>query len=105
MSGEALKAEGIERVEGREGYHEFVGRVLAVVHDLVKSVEEFTVARVRWEFDRRKLADAPHPNAWGPAMKRAVSSGLIVRTDRTVKSTFPKTAHSRMVPVYRRAGS
>ena len=101
--GDALKAEGIEQIEKREGYHAFVGRVLAVMHDIIAhGVEEFTVARIRWEFNKRKLEDAPHPNAWGPAMKRAVSSGLIIRTDRTVKSTYPATAHSRMVPVYRR---
>ena len=86
-----------------DDYHAFVGRVLAVVHDLMKKVDEFTVARVRWEFDRRKLEGAPADDAWAAAMKCAARRGLIELTDRTVKSTFPKTAHSRMVPVYRRA--
>ena len=80
--------------------HLFVGRVLAVVHDLVKSVDEFTVARVRYEFNRRGLKGSAGSLKWDLAMTRAVSSGLIVDTGREVESTYQGAG---MVKVYRRS--
>ncbi len=101
MTGDQLKDEGMEQVQQRTDYGEFVAQVVAVVDSLCSACKEFTVARVRWEFNRRGIDEPSHPNMWGPAMKRAVKAGLIERTNQTTKSTYPKTAHARMVPVYR----
>lgn len=102
-SGEELKDEGMARVQKREDYEAFACQVFSVVNSLCGKCDEFTVARVRFEFASLGISEPSHPNMWGPAMKKAVKAGLIQRTGRTVKSQYPDTAHARMVPVYRPA--
>lgn len=88
----ARRDQGIERVDRAP----WKDRAFAALVRVARHQRELTADDVR-AVDG--LEDPHHPNAWGAVFMRAVRTGVIVNTGRTVNSDRPD-AHRRRIPVY-----
>lgn len=96
--GEYLKSKSIDRVEISHGA--WVQKALKAIKWLCEHKSEFTTDHVWQVLTKVKVPEPKEPRAMGAAMRRAQSMGLVVATDRTVKSTRPD-CHRRPVTVWR----
>jgi hypothetical protein len=100
MSGEQLKATGIEKIQRRE-WHD---RAFALLRDYINTAQpgdRFPSDEVRSAITYCMGFDsAPHPNSWGALLSAAAKAGLIERVG--FEPSRSPSAHGRIVSVWRK---
>jgi hypothetical protein len=97
--GEKRMIEGVKKVWGNE-VAPWKERALEAIVDVAIHNDVFTADDVRDWANDVGLEEPHHPNAWGAAFRVALTSGVMNRTGRYVKSRRPNQ-NATMIPQYR----